>query len=57
MILVRIAYGQKPLAHSVSLEDQSGKSGIIRESNQASGVRRTHYAYICSTMYENAPLC
>ena len=27
-------------------QEQSGKPGTIRESNQASGVRKAHYAYV-----------
>ena len=30
---------------------QSGKSGTIRESNQASGVRNAHYAYVQKALF------
>ena len=37
------------------LKCQSGKSGTIRESTQASGVRKARVTRTCSTMYEKAP--
>ena len=36
----------------ILVENNSGKSGIIRELNQAYGIRIK-----CSTMYEKAPFC